>query len=719
MNNCLSPTRMPVRNPVSGKVQAAHLQRLAIVYVRQSTLQQVEHHRESTRRQYALTERAIELGWSPTQVVVIDDDQGRSGASAEGRPGFQRLVLEVGLDHIGMVLGLEISRLARSSRDWYQLLEVCGLFGTLIGDADGVYDPQTYNDRLLLGLKGTMSEAELHILKQRLLEGKRAKAQRGELRMLLPRGYVRTPAGEVIKDPDEQVRAVIETVFAQFARRGTINGVLHYLVERRLDLPDRLRSGPRRGELEWRRPNRATLSNLLHNPLYAGAYAYGRRPTDPRRRQPGRPSTGRTVAAPEDWEVLIQDRLPAYISWAQYEQNLRQLQANTAQAGGVVRNGVSLLSGRLVCGRCGLSMTTQYTQAGTGLRYVCSREAADYGAPPCQSLAGGVLDESISRLVLDALEPAALEISLQVAEDLEAERAREHGHWQQRLERARYAAERAERQYQTVEPENRLVARTLEQQWEAALTAQAQLQADYARFLNRTPTPLSAAGRTRIRQLASDIPALWHAPTTTAAERQAIVRLLIERVIVTVIDDSERVTVTVHWVGGHQTQTLLARPVARLEQLSYYSQLLERVRALHQQGLNCRLIAERLNAEQWRPAKRRATFNQAMVANLLAHQGAPVSTSPRRPSAWTDRQAQEWSITDLSRHLGMPAATLFSWLDKGHLQARQVERGGRQQWLIWADATELERLRAKRQAPRFWSRQRRVDGDEGSAASST
>ena len=342
-----------------------------------------------------MTERAIELGWSPTQVVVIDDDQGRSGASAEGRPGFQRLVLEVGLDHVGRVLGLEISRLARSSRDWYQLLEVCGLFGTLIGDADGVYDPQTYNDRWLLGLKGTLSEAELHILKQRLLEGKRAKAQRGERRRLLPRGYVRTPAGEVIKDPDEQVRTVIETVFAPFARRGTINGVLHSLVERRLDLPDRLRSGPRRGELEWRRPNRATLSNLLHNPLYAGAYADGRRPTDPRRRQPGRPSTGRTVAAPEDWEVLIQDRLPAYISWAQYEQNLRQLQANTAQAGGVVRNGVSLLSGRLVCGRCGLSMTTQYTQAGTGLRYVCSREAADYGAPPCQSLAGGVLDESI------------------------------------------------------------------------------------------------------------------------------------------------------------------------------------------------------------------------------------------------------------------------------------------------------------------------------------
>jgi DNA invertase Pin-like site-specific DNA recombinase len=713
MSNCLSPAPPVVRNPVNGKVQAAHLLRLAVVYVRQSTLQQVEHNRESTRRQYALTERAVELGWSPTQIIVIDDDQGRSGASAEGRPGFQRLVGEVGLDHVGIVLGLEISRLARSSRDWYQLLEVCGLFGTLIGDADGVYDPQTYNDRLLLGLKGTMSEAELHILKQRMLEGKRAKARRGELRMLLPRGYVHTAAGEIIKDPDEQARAVIETVFVQFERRGTINGVLRYLVEHQVNLPDRIRSGPRTGELEWRRPNRATLSNLLHNPIYAGAYAYGRHPTDPRRRRPGRPSTGRVVAAPEDWEVLLTDRLPAYISWAQYEHNLRQLAANTAQAGGVVRQGASLLSGRLVCGRCGLRMMTQYTNGGTGLRYVCSREASDYGAPLCQSLAGAALDARITRLILDALQPAALEISLQVAEDLQAERERERTHWQQRLERARYAAERAERQYQAVEPENRLVARTLEQHWEEALAAQAQLKADHARFLNTEPTPLSAAERARIRQLAGDIPALWNAETTTAAERQAIVRLLIELVIVTVIDDSERVIVEVHWAGGHRTRTHLTRPVARLEQLSYYPELLERVLCLHRQGLNYRAIAKQLNIERWRPAKRRATFNGPMVANVLAHHGACPDASTRRQPPWADRQAHEWSIKELSLQLDMPSATVFSWLYKGQLQARQVERGGHRQWLVWADAAELARLRGQRHVARRWTRHRRVDSDDG------
>ena len=717
MSNCLSPARASTRPRLSGKVQAAHLQRLAVVYVRQSTLQQVEHNRESTRRQYALSERAIELGWSPTQVLVIDEDQGRSGASADARPGFQRLVGEVGLDHIGIVLGLEISRLARSSRDWYQLLEVCGLFGTLIGDADGIYDPQTYNDRLLLGLKGTMSEAELHILKQRMLEGKRAKARRGELHLLLPRGYVRTPAGDVIKDPDEQARAVIETVFTQFERRGTINAVLRYLVDHQMQLPDRLRSGPRTGELDWRRPNRATRSNLLHNPIYAGAYAYGRRRTDPRRRQPGRPSSGRTVAAPEDWEVLLKDRLPAYISWEQYRRNLQQLAANTAQAGGVVRQGPSLLSGRLVCGRCGLMMATQYNNAGSGLRYVCSREAVDYGAPLCQSLAGGALDACISALVLDALQPAALAISLQVAEDLEAERERAHAHWQQRLERAGYEAARAERQYQAVEPENRLVARTLEQHWEAALAAQAQLKAEYARFLHTEPTPLSAVERERIRQLASDIPALWNAETTTSADRQAIVRLLIERVIVTVIDDSEQVTVEVHWVGGHHSRTHITRPVARLEQLSYYPALLKRVLSLQQQGLNGPAIAKQLNAEHWRPAKRRETFTAAMVANMLARQGVAIGSPTRRQAPWEDRQAQEWSLPELALQLDIPSVTLFSWLRKGRLQARQVERGGHRQWLIRADSAELERLRALRQAPRRWAQHRRVGS--GDAADAT
>lgn len=249
------------------KIQGHHRDRLAVVYVRQSTLQQVSRHQESTRLQYGLVERALQLGWPRAQVLVIDDDLGKSGTTAVGRPGFQRLVAEVSLDHVGLVLGVEMSRLARSCRDWHQLLEVCGLFGTLLGDLDGIYDPSNYNDRLLLGLKGTMSEAELHVLKQRLLAGKRAKAERGELGMAVPMGYVRRPAGEVIKDPDAQVPATLQLIFDQFARCGTVNGVLRYLVRQQIQLPQRVRCGLNQGELEWHRPNRATLSNLLHHPI--------------------------------------------------------------------------------------------------------------------------------------------------------------------------------------------------------------------------------------------------------------------------------------------------------------------------------------------------------------------------------------------------------------------------------------------------------------------
>jgi DNA invertase Pin-like site-specific DNA recombinase len=709
MSTCQCPSRPIPGERLGGKIQAIHLARYAIVYVRQSTMQQVDRHQESTRLQYALVDRAVALGWSRAQVLVIDEDQGRSGSNAEGRPGFQRLVAEVGLNHVGLVLGTDMSRLARSSRDWYQLLEICAVFFTLLADADGLYDPSTYNDRLLLGLKGTMSEAELHILKQRLLEGKRAKARRGELCLRLPMGYVHHPSGEVMKDPDEQARSVIETVFTQFERRGSVHGVLRYLVEHGLRLPYRLASGVRKGELEWRRPNRVTLSNLLHNPIYAGAYVYGRRPTDARRKLPGRPATGRVQATPEQWQVLLKDRLPAYIDWAQYERNRRQLAANAAQALGVVRCGPSLLSGLLICGRCGRRMATQYTNNGTGLRYVCARQMMDYAEPLCQSLTGTMLDAAIGRLVLEALQPAALEISLQVAADLAAERAREHAQWQQRLERAASTAQRAERQYQAVEPENRLVARTLERQWEEALAAQAALAVDYERFRTSAPNPLSEAERTAIRRLAADIPALWEAPTTTAAERQAIVRQLIERVVVTVRDDTEQVPMEVHWAGGHRTTTEIIRPVARFEQLSYYPDLLARVVALQGQGLSCIAIAERLNAEGWHPPKRRDTFNAPMVAHLLARKGLYTGSPKQRASAELSLAPEEWTLSDLALALDMPAITLFSWIGRGWVRARQVLQAGRTRWLVWADAQECERLRARRTAPRGWANHPRID----------
>jgi len=681
----------------SSKIQGYHRDRLAMVYIRQSTLQQVERHQESTRRQYGLVERAQQLGWAAAQVQVIDEDLGKSGRSAQGRLGFQRLVAEVSLNHVGLILGVEMSRLARSCRDWYQLLEVCAVFGTLIADLDGVYDPSAYQDRLLLGLHGMMSEAELHVLKQRLLAGKRAKAARGELGMAVPMGYWRRPSGEVVKDPDEQVQATIALIFEQFERRATINGVLKYLVTHQIQLPHRLRSGTCQGDLQWRRPNRVTLSNLLHNPIYAGAYVYGRRPMDPKRQQPGRPHTGKRVAKPQDWEVLLKDRLPAYISWSQFEHNLRQLEANTAQGVGVIRHGPSLLSGLVICGHCGLRMAPRYHNNGTRLRYECNTMAINYGQRRCQSLVGQVLDEFVAAQVLRALEPAALEISLKVAEDIEAERVQLHRHWQQRRERAQYQVERAARQYQAVEPENRLVARTLERQWEEALAAEVGLQADYERFLAEQPATLSATERLAIRRLASDVPALWQAPSTTAADRQAIIRQLVERVIVTVRGESEQVEVQIHWQGGQGTQATLTRPVARLDQLSYYPQLMARVTTLHAEGHPPMAIACLLNEEAWRPAKRCKTFNSAMVQSLLTRLG--LRHQRRTPASEVVRNTDEWTLAELSHRLDTPEPTLYRWLRCGVLSGRQVTQQGHPLWLIQADDTVLEQLRSKRANP--------------------
>lgn len=681
----------------SEKVRGHHRDRLAVVYVRQSTLQQLVRHQESTRLQYGLVDRALGLGWPPSRVLVIDDDQGKSGTTAAGRPGFQRLVAEVGLNHVGLVLGVEMSRLARSCRDWHQLLEICGLFGTLIGDLDGIYDPTDYNDRLLLGLKGTLSEAELHVLEQRMMAGKRAKAERGELGMPVPMGYVRRPSGEVILEPDEQARATITLIFDQFERCGTINGVLQYLVRHQVQLPHRVRLGLRQGDLDWRRPNRTTLSNLLHHPIYAGAYAYGRRPTDPRRQQPGRPATGRRVATPERCAVLLQDRLPAYISWAQFERNQAQLAANQATGLGPIRSGPSLLSGLILCGRCGLRMAAMYNGCGGRLRYACSQMAVNYGESFCQSLVGQVVEDWVSAQVLRALEPAALEISLRVAADLEGERHHLHQHWQQRVERAQYQVERAARQYQAVEPEHRLVARTLERQWEEALAAEVALQADYARFQAEQPAALTAEERAAIRRLATEIPALWHAPTTTAADRQAIVRQLVERVVVTVQGESERVDARIHWFGGYGTQATLIRPVARLDQLSYYPQLTARVTALHADGYGPAAIARHLNAEGWHPAKRCETFNAAMVGTLQVRLGLRV---PPPTAAIPERQSDEWTLAELAHRLDIPPPTLYAWLRRGRLPGRQVAHATHSIWLIRADTPALEQLRAERTAAR-------------------
>ncbi len=683
------------------KIQRRHRERTAMVYIRQSTPQQVERHQESTRLQYALVDRAFQFGWARESIVVIDDDLGRSGASIEGRFGFQRLVAEVGLGHVGLVLGVEMSRLARSCRDWHQLLEICALFDTLIADADGVYDPASYNDRLLLGLKGTMSEAELHILKARMLEGKRAKARRGELGKPVPMGYARRPSGEVAFDPDEQAQATIRLVFDLFERFRTGGKVMRYLVDHGIRMPVRVPGGPRKGALEWHRVNRVSLYNLLTNPIYAGVYVYGARSTDRRRQKPGRPGTGRRSFRLEDVDVFLPDRLPAYISWEQYQRNQSQLRSNKAALTGVARAGQALLSGMLICGRCGLRMVAQYNNNGALARYACIRMACDYAEPVCQTLKAAPLDALVTRLVLQALEPAALEASVRAASDLACEREALERQWQHRLERARYQTERARRQYDAVEPENRLVARTLERQWEQALADQMRLEGEHERFRREQPQPLSPAEIAAIQLLATDVPALWHA--ATQEERQTIVRLLLERVLVEVIGGSEQVRVECHWHGGNRTAHQLIRPVARLDQLSTYKALLARVGELRREGLVAADVAAVLNREGWRPAKRCDTFNAQMVRKLVAKAGL-AAPGHRRRKRELPRQTDEWTIRQLADHLGMREPTLYTWVQQGRLRSRLVQVGAAHVKLIHADAAEIAALKAILATPMPWRR---------------
>lgn len=684
------------------KILDHHLARKAIVYVRQSSPQQVAEHKESAARQYALADLAVALGWPRDRVAVIDADQGRSGQSAEGRLGFQHILVELGLDHVGIILGLEASRLARSDPDWAPLVRLCGVFRTLLCDYDGLYDPTDFNDRLLLGLKGIMSEAELHFLRGRMNEGRLNKARRGELFNHAPLGYVRVRDGLTL-DPDEQAQAVVRLIFDQFDRQGSLHGLLRYLVHHGIRLPVRPHAGPNRGQLEWHRPNRETLMNLLHHPVYAGYYRHGHRTVDPRRQAPGRPGTGRTIRKPQDCPVLLEGRCPAYITPERFWVNQARLEANRArqEAAGAVRNGPSLLGGLLRCGRCRQRLMVSYTDRGHGLRYTCGRAAVEYAEPLCQGLAGRPLDDFVATQILVALTPAALELSLTAADDLEQERQQLHQHWQQQVERARYEAERARRQYDAAAPENRLVARELERRWEEALRQQRRLEEEYARFERTQPVELSAAERQQIGALAHDLPAMWQAPATTAADRQRITRLLVEEVVVAVRGDSERVDVTIHWVGGQATQHEVVRPVKCYEQLADYDRLCKRIDELREEGLALAAVAERLNTEGFRPPKRSKIFNSSMIGQLLWRRGA----GGRRPRSLAEDgllDEHEWLLTDLARKVGMPPVTLHRWVRVGWVHARKLPTPGGH-WVIWADAQELERMARLRSCPRGWS----------------
>jgi DNA invertase Pin-like site-specific DNA recombinase len=678
-----TPRIQPVQ---SAKVTDAHQAKLAVVYVRQSTQRQVLDHPESRERQYALADHAVALGWPKERVLVIDEDQGQSGKSADNRLGFHRLLAEVMMDHVGLVLGLEMSRLARSSKDWHHLLELSAVFGSLLADQDGVYDPNDTNDRLLLGLKGTMSEFELCIMRNRLERGKLNKARRGELIINAPIGYVKTPAGGLALDPDDQVRTVVRVIFDKFEELGAAHAVTRYLRQNHIRLGIRPHDGPNRGNLEWRPALVSTVYRILANPVYAGTYAYGRTPVEPkRRRRNGQPGIRHAPMA--EWKVTLHDRLPAYITWEQYVRNAARLRQNrtTATTRGTARQGIALLTGLVFCGRCGRRKGVLYSTTSRP-RYECVTHLQPGEARTCPGINAEVLDACVGEQVLRVLTPAGIELSLTAAGDIERERGRLDEHWRAELERAGYEARLAERSYRAVDPENRLVARTLELQWEDALRHEQEVREGYDRFCRESPRRLTPQELERIRALAADIPSLWNAADTPAADRKEIVRALLERVTVTMPGDAENVVVRIRWIGGTSNEHVLRRPISRYERLTSFPRMRKLVEAAVAAGETTTQIADCLDREGFRPPSSRADrFTPDRARDLVYRLGLSQRRRPNESLA-----VDEWWIRDLADELGVGYNRFKEWAKKGYVHVRRV--GSRKHLVIWADAEERERL---------------------------
>ena len=613
------------------KIHGHHLDRWAIVYVRQSHPQQVQRHRGSAQVQANLHERARAWGWPAERIRILDGDQGCSGSTTAGRDDFAWLLSEIALGHVGLVLGFQINRLAREDEACCRLIKVCAAFDTLLADQDGLYHPHDFNDRLILTIKGFLGGFELHQLQQRMQAGRLNRARRGEWLGQPPPGYVVGPDHKLQFDPDEQVQHVIRLILDQFATLGSVSGVLRYLRHHQIQLPFRPLSGPQRGQLHWHAPQRETLRALLRRPAYAGAYTWGRYAIDPRRATPGQRGHGRVERTPQECLVFVPDNHPAYLSWEQYQSNLQRLQQQRRHGPlpGPAQTTTALLAGLVVCGHCHSRMLTHYTRT---LRYECQRQLLDYAGPPCQSFAGESLEQLLREQVLQVVTPASLELSLQAAQECERERAALDQHWQLRLQRARQEADRAFRQYTAVEPENRLVARTLEGRWEEALRAQRTLEEEYHRFQHTQPTTLSAAERTQIERLAHDLPTLWQSPRTSLLDQRQIVRLLVQQVVVWAPASSQQMQVQVHWTGGTVTEHQVRRAVASWTQVEDVAALLEQVRRWQRRGWTAQRIADELNATGHRTPHGKV-FTATTVRQLRSRTAAsrPPTSKAQRP----------------------------------------------------------------------------------------
>lgn len=668
------------------KVNADHLKRNAYLYVRQSTIRQVFENTESTKRQYALRDHALALGWPVEQIVVIDSDLGQSGASAVDREGFQKLVAEVGVGKAGIVLGLEVSRLARNSTDWHRLLEICALTDTLILDEDGVYDPAHFNDRLLLGLKGTMSEAELHIIKARLQGGILNKARRGELQSPLPVGLVYNSANQPVLDPDKQVQQSLRCFFETFQRTGSAMATVKAFRQQGLCFPRRLKKGPHKGELLWAELTHSRALQLLHNARYAGAFVYGCRRT--RKKADG--GTACRMRPREEW-ILLPDRHPGYISWERYEENQRRLREN-AQAQGrerrksPPREGPALLQGLALCGVCGRRMTIRY-HSREGRRvpdYVCQKEGLEHGKPPCQSINGEQIDRTIGDLLVETMTPMALDVALAVQQELRARLEEVDGLRRQQVERARYEADLAQRRYLHVDPANRLVADALEAEWNNKLRALQNAQEEYERLRQADRVAIDEEHRARITALASDFPRLWQDPQTPDREKKRMIRLLLEDVT---LIKREEITMQVRFKGGATKSITVSLPLSAAELRKTDAAVIQEIHRLLDHH-NEREIAALLNRKGLRSGEGRP-FHRGMIVRLKhVYQLTDRFTRLRAAGMLT--------AEEVARRLDIAVPSVKAWRYRGLLSAKPYNDKG--QCLYEAPADDLPKKGAHKQA---------------------
>jgi DNA invertase Pin-like site-specific DNA recombinase len=646
------------------KITPQHLERDAYLYVRQSTVRQVVENNESTQRQYALRDRAVALGWPLERIHVLDCDLGKSGSQSAGRDGFQKLVSEVALGKAGLVMGLEVSRLARNSADWHRLIELCSLAGALILDEDGIYDPANFNDRLLLGLKGTMSEAELHFLKARMRGGMLNKARRGELQMSPPIGLVYRDDGVLILDPDSEIQAAMRLVFETFERTGSAMQTAKLFREQGLRFPRRIRKGIGKGDLHWVAPAHSRILQVLHNPRYGGAFVYGR--VRCRRLPDGKQSS--TKVPRSQWQFVIPNVHVGYISWQQFEANQKRLADNAlgfgaARKAGPAREGPALLQGRVLCGLCGERMSIHYNLLHQKVvpTYVCQRASVKRAEKVCQRVPGGVVDQAISHLLLELMQPMTIQVALAVQQEVEARVNETQALRQKHVERAQYEAELARRRYMQVDPENRLVADSLEAEWNSKLRILAEAQQQYDEQNHKQRLLIDAQTSEQLLSLATDFPRVWNDPEVAPRERKRIVRLLIEDVT---LINGETIQVYVHLRGGATRSLNLVKPLPIAQIRKTKPEVLGEIDALLDQYCD-REVAEVLN-QKGRRTWQDELFNLKKIAHIRRAFDLKCRYSRLRAKGLLT--TKEMSV----RH-GVTMTTINTWGRKGLLKKHRYD----------------------------------------------